>query len=252
MIENSEDKKGGLNMEWKGSEKHFWMSLKSKLNLLDPLEGMKCDNNTIWYTWCNARKGGRRIFCRLDKFYANMELEAWYILNDGIRGMVYPYTLSNHHPIKANIIINNEGRKVSKNRGNFILNTKLLKDDDCKANIITLREVKKWILKGLIPIERWNQNVNGWKILCQTIGNKRPMDMRREKNFLQDELLNVENIIQNEPLSEEIYEELNRAKCFEKIASKQNPRQIKVRSKLNQLSNGQKGSIFLDISKKRG
>lgn len=50
MIEHNEEKKGGLEIDWKGSERYFWQRIKAKLNLFDPLEGVKKENTNIWYT----------------------------------------------------------------------------------------------------------------------------------------------------------------------------------------------------------
>lgn len=70
MIENVEDKMGGIGMGWKGNESHFWKRMKAKLNLFDTLEGLRKDDTNIWYSWCNVQKGRRRIYCRLDRFYS--------------------------------------------------------------------------------------------------------------------------------------------------------------------------------------
>lgn len=71
MIEHQEDKLEGLKLEWKSREKINWTRMKEKIKLFDPIEGKKNYYGSIWYTWCNFQQGRRRIYCRLDRVYAN-------------------------------------------------------------------------------------------------------------------------------------------------------------------------------------
>lgn len=50
MVEKEKDKWGGLDLSWKGNEKHFWYRLKHKLNLVDPMEKWKKDCKGVWYS----------------------------------------------------------------------------------------------------------------------------------------------------------------------------------------------------------
>lgn len=100
MIECSEDKVGGLDMGWKGNEKFFWYQMKNKLNLFDPLEGLKKESKGIWYTWWNFQKGSKRMYCRLDGFYANRDLFSFDLVDKEHRTKVHPSSLSNHDPIE--------------------------------------------------------------------------------------------------------------------------------------------------------
>lgn len=50
MIERPQDKSGGLKFEWKGNEQYFWNRMMGKLNLFDPLTGLKDNSKGVWYT----------------------------------------------------------------------------------------------------------------------------------------------------------------------------------------------------------
>lgn len=41
MIENKEDKSGGIPHTWKGNERLFWVNLKRNFNIIDPLAGLE-------------------------------------------------------------------------------------------------------------------------------------------------------------------------------------------------------------------
>lgn len=73
---------------------------------------------------------------------------------DGTKVQVYPYTLSDHHPINAIINYYHNPSLGKRKDGNFMLNTQLLKDVDCQEAIASLREIDKWMLKDSSAIER--------------------------------------------------------------------------------------------------
>lgn len=50
MIKHGEDKCGGNKHCWKGNEHFFWVKLKRRFNLADPLERKKGSFSGIWFT----------------------------------------------------------------------------------------------------------------------------------------------------------------------------------------------------------
>lgn len=85
MVEQAEDKWRGIDMAWKGNEKFFWLRLKQKFKLIDPMEKDKKNCKGIWYTQCNAQKGGSRIYCKLDKIYTNKDFFNFTLDESGLR-----------------------------------------------------------------------------------------------------------------------------------------------------------------------
>lgn len=73
------------------------------------------------------------------------------------------------------IIVAKERLVEGKKEGKIILNTKLLKDEDCNEAIFTFREINKWILKDTPAIERWNKNVKGWTTIFKTTSKRKAM-----------------------------------------------------------------------------
>ena len=57
MVEMGQDKLGSLKFEWKGNEYLYWSRMANKLNLIDPLAGLKQKYYGIWFTWTNYQKG---------------------------------------------------------------------------------------------------------------------------------------------------------------------------------------------------
>lgn len=183
-------------MESKGNERHYWLRMKNGLNVIDPLEGLKQESNGVWFSWCNAQKGCKIIYSRLDRFYANKDVCCFEPISEGNKVLVYPYTLSNHHPIKAKITINCGIKIRPKNKNILLLNTSLWRDQDCIEVVNTLRGINRWMLKDLSSIDIWNQNVLSWKCIFQIVSQKTALDRRREEDHLQDVLLAVEARIQ--------------------------------------------------------
>lgn len=114
---------------------------------------MKRENKNIWYTWCNYQKENKRIYCRLDRFYANEDFFSFDQTWDKGREKVYPFSLFDHHPIKVKILIANDKPKVFMRKKKIILNNSLLKNEDCNEAVFTLREINKWMLKDMAAIE---------------------------------------------------------------------------------------------------
>lgn len=79
----------------------------------------------------------------MDRFYGNKDLLSFQQEDDGSIVRVYPYTLSDHHPIKAQIAFNeNVGPPIIR-EDKFLLNTSLLKDMDVRCVIYMIQQVNK-------------------------------------------------------------------------------------------------------------
>ena len=107
MVENQDDKSGGLPFAWKHQEKFYWDRCKHKLNLFDPMEGCRRDDTSLWFTWCNFWQGSRRIYSRLDRFYVNSDFFSFSPNQQQSPVFASSSTLSDHLPIVALINIRN-------------------------------------------------------------------------------------------------------------------------------------------------
>lgn len=89
-------------------------------------------------------KGGNIIY-KLDRIYDNKDFFN-FVSN----------TLSDHHPIKDELVLCQCRPKEARKSTSFILNASLLKDEHCKEVISSLRENNKRMLKEESAIECWN------------------------------------------------------------------------------------------------
>lgn len=53
---------------------------------------MKKESKIIWFTWHNYHKG-KKIYSRLDRFYANRDFFNFDLTKGGDRVNMHPYTL---------------------------------------------------------------------------------------------------------------------------------------------------------------
>lgn len=122
--------------------------MKNIKKLFDPLEGLKHVRKGIWFTWCNFQKAGSRIYSRLDRFYTNKDFFSFIPDLQDSSVAVRPSSLSDHHPIFAEIVTRNSSKPLNKTGGKFILNNNLLKDQDVLAAIHIVRVFNKWNSKN--------------------------------------------------------------------------------------------------------
>lgn len=139
----------------------------------DPLEGLKHVHKGIWFTWCKYQKGRSRIYCRLDRFYADKDFFSFTPNSLGNSVMVWPVSLSDHHPIAAHICLRDSTPPQTSHNDKFTVNTKLLEDQDILAAIFIIRQINRWNQDTQSLISRWNKNVNSWQCLLKTVGQKK-------------------------------------------------------------------------------
>lgn len=153
MVESNEDKTR-VEIGWKTNGIYFWNKMKNNLKLLDPLEGLTKETKTIWFTWCNSHKVSKRIYYRLDIFYANNDLFNFDQINKGNSVKIHPCSLSNRHPIEINIL-NHNNRKFDdiRRKIGFKLNIGILNLEDCNNGIFILKEINKILLMKLSSID---------------------------------------------------------------------------------------------------
>lgn len=162
MIENREDKYGGIPLEWKWMEKIHWERLKNRKRLFDPLFCKKQDVSDIWYTWCNFQSGKHRIFCRLDRFYANKDHFTFNLGDNGSPISVLLTTLSDHHPIICQVRLRDFLEKQATPKDKFLLNSSLVLDTDVLSAVKIVRMFNRRNRLLNSCVERWNQNVDSW------------------------------------------------------------------------------------------
>lgn len=80
-----------------------------------------------------------------------------------------------------------------------MLNTCLLKDEDCNDAIYIFREINKYVLKDKSAIERWEINIKGWRTILKTIGKMKILNIKRYENPLQEKLFKLESKLQKDP-----------------------------------------------------
>ena len=81
------------------------------------------------------QKGQKRIYNKLDTCYANKDFFSFNITQEGNFVQVYLYTLSDHHPITANLTRINQSMNTDKHHDGFAINTSLLHDENINAAI---------------------------------------------------------------------------------------------------------------------
>ncbi|XP_074298573.1 uncharacterized protein LOC141629480 [Silene latifolia] len=92
QVENSSDKLSSSQNPIQGM--HFFNNWKISNDLMDiPFKGPK-------FTWCNNRKGNKRVYERIDKALASKDWFTFYP-NTGIKH--YPIQISDHAPIELNL-----------------------------------------------------------------------------------------------------------------------------------------------------
>lgn len=93
-------------------------------------------------------------------------------------------------------------------------------------------------------MDRWKQNVQSWKALFQIVGKKEAKDSRRMENELYNKLINVEATIQWEPYNERATKFVRVTKDELRFLQGVRIQGVKVRSIINWLDQGDKGSNF--------
>ncbi|XP_059066391.1 uncharacterized protein LOC131857706 [Cryptomeria japonica] len=244
MVESQIDKEGGLPFTWKDREKLHWDRMKRNKLFFDPLAGNKDLSPGIWHTWCNFQQGDNRTYSRLDRFYANKNF--FSILPDkwGNSVLVTSTTLSDHHPIKTNFIINRSPTPRRSADAKFILNTSLLKDEYILAAVNIINLINKNHYPHLNDIEKWDLNVSSWQNFLKTIGQKRAKDYRRIENTLSANLQIAESRIQANPSDFNLTTQLIYAKDTLSKHLQAKTRGAKIRSRANWLQFGDRGSRF--------
>lgn len=97
---------------------------------------------------------------------------------------------------------------------------------------MTLRKINQGLYKDLSAIERWELNSKGWRTLFQVVGKKKALD-RREEVLLQEDLLQVEACLQENPEDKTLRNRLRSAKDMLRKLQNLRSQGLKVRSKLN-------------------
>lgn len=240
MVENQIDKKGGANLEWKGRERIHWDRMKNLKNLFDQHDGLRHLHKSIWYTWCNFQRGSNRIYCRLDRFYLNKNNFSFILDNQASTVVVWSVTLLDHHPIIAHIVTRNNTLAQPSNQEKFLLNTKLLEDQDTLASLSIIRQFNRWDTATRSHIVRWNKMVKRWQCLLKTIGQKRAKYLGHEEIILFDELHNAEDNPYNLDLSHSISQVRDRLRRIRHCKI----RGAMVRASTQWLQLGDKGSKF--------
>lgn len=212
MIENQDDKAGGIPFEWKCQEKPHWDRFKQHMQLFDPLEVSKSESSALWYTWCNFQQGPNRIYSRLGRFYVNKDFFSFSPNHLGNSVVVLLVTLSDHFPII--VVINTRNSIPNSNPFNkkFILNTSLLNDKDA---LIAIKMVRIFNMHSQHPQShtlRWNRNVSSWQKIFQTIGQKKAKDLRFVEKTLTNRLHSLEHEIQLHPSSSVLVERVCQAR----------------------------------------
>ncbi|XP_059076993.1 uncharacterized protein LOC131876187 [Cryptomeria japonica] len=248
MIENCDDKMGGNAFEWKGFEKSHWDRMKFKKNLFDPLFGNKANTRGLWNTWCNFQKGCNRIYCRLDHFYANKDVFSFIHSNHGNSVVVWPFTLSHHHPITAHIKLANSLPANVVGPKKFILNTNLLKDLDALAAINLIRLLNKDNKNLASHIDQKLLQTIGQKLL-QTIGQKRAKDSRFVEKTLNLNLLHLENEIQLTPSCSDLANQVAKTRDALRLRQQVKIKRAMIRARSHWLQFGDKGSKIDEIQK---
>ena len=200
MVENQEDKLGGLPFAWKHQEKIYWDQCKHKLNLFDPLEGQRNVTPGLWFTWCNFKQGHNRIYSRLYRFYVNSDFFSFSPNHQKSPVFASSSTLSDHLPIIALINIRNALPPSTHHNDKFILNTSLLNDQD---TIIAVKMVRMFNLVNNFSshVDRWNRNVSSWRVIFQNLGQRKAKNYRRVENDLNARLQSAELDAQANPTS---------------------------------------------------
>ena len=218
--------------------------MMNKLNLFDPLAGMRHESKGIWFTWSNFQKGDRRIYLRLDRFYLNKMWFSYKPQSDNNCVKVIPYTLSDHHPIMASYQMIGEQCIESPPKQSFALNTSLLKDDAVKSAIRVIVWYNEKVVRHESSIERWEQTSKSWKGMLKAVGRKKAKDARRREVELVESLQEAEGEIQSNPHSEAL---LNKViLCRNSLRKLQlfKTRGAKVRARINWINLGDRGSKF--------
>lgn len=90
---------------------------------------------------------------------------------------IFLTTLSDHHPIISQVRLREYCENQETPKDKFFLNFSLLDSDVLSAvKIIRMFNKRNRLLNSCV--ERWNQNVDSWQVLLQTIGQKKARDFR--------------------------------------------------------------------------
>ncbi|XP_059077178.1 uncharacterized protein LOC131876287 [Cryptomeria japonica] len=244
MIENQEDKLGGLPFSWKEQERLTWNNFKRTKSLFDPLRGSKNNNPSLWFTWCNFQKGQYRIYSRLDRFYLNSNFFSVIPDKNNNLVLVSPTTLSDHHPISISLNLGCSPIYSNHSNRKFILNTSLLEDNDILAAISIIRLINESHFPSLSYIRRWSLDVSAWQNFLRTIGQKKAKDYRFKESWLNDNLYNAEIDIQNNPDDPYLCHQLAHAKNALRKHQHQKALGARIRSRAHWLHYGDRGSKF--------
>jgi hypothetical protein len=244
MIENQEDKMGGLPFSWKDQERKTWYNFKISKSLFDPLSGNRNSNSGLWFTWCNFQKGQARIYSRLDRFYLSSNFFS-VLPNEHNRIVnIFPSTLSDHHPISISISLGSFQARNKQDYHKFLLNTNLLKDEDILAAISIIRLINNSQYPSLSHIDRWKMNVAAWQKLLMTVGQKKAKDFRSTESRLNSNLYSAEMDIQNKVDDPHLCLKLANAKHALRKHQQLKTMGAKIRSRAHWLQFGDRGSKF--------
>ncbi|XP_059067540.1 uncharacterized protein LOC131858343 [Cryptomeria japonica] len=212
MVESQTNKVGGNPFRWKDSENMHWSKFISSKNLFDPLANIKDCNPRIWHTWCNFQQGSDRIYSRLDRFYGNKDYFSFLPDQNGNVVLVTATTLSDHHPIFTRISFHSVPSKQRPTCNKFILNAKLLQDEDVLCAIQIIRNFNHINLKDSSLINIWKANLMSWKSFLQTIGQKFAKDFRFTEKCLNSDLQQAELEVQSDSSNPELLSRVLAAK----------------------------------------
>lgn len=132
----------------------------------------------------------------------------------------------------------------SSRTSSFILNTRLLDDEDLYSALAFIRLFNKRDRSQLSNIDAWNANIKTWTTLCQTVAKKRAEDARRVERLLQEELCKAEMNLQNSPNDGKLTCSLMTIKDHLRAIQNRKIKGLKTKSKLNWPDSGDKGSKF--------
>ena len=244
MVESQIDKVGGNPFIWKDCENLHWSKFIFSKNLFDPLANNKDSNPGLWHTWCNFQQGHARIYSRLDRFYGNKDYFSFLPDHIGNVVLVTATTLSDHHPIFTRVSFNSAPIRQKPACNKFILNTKLLQDEDVLCAIQIIRNINKFNLKDSSMTDRWKANLLSWKCFLQTIGQKFAKDYRFVEKRLCSDLQNAEIEVQSDSSNPDL---MNKVLIAKDALSRHQQVKIQgaiIRSRANWLQHGDRGSKF--------